>query len=575
MYFSNKCVFVFLFSRNQNWLHMATLIGAVVDFSRSMRRSINEKQNFEEKWARSVFSVVENLVKHDVSSSNHVFALGFGAMTEPESFDLLNTIKNTKPPSVSANKSHSEKLEEILDILENNGASDVRKWANISVLLAVISETDSALFLDWLSHDRNFRDIFISDCLPVQCRHFTHSIASYAKKVALSFASLVPHGQELAIENSVKDIVDKGKSILSQMSVKFVSINENAIVSVHQASNILHGNTGQNELSKQRVDELMKMVEPYIYGGSYLMKTLWAAKELFSLRRFKDYNKLLFILSDGKPIDGVSPPKAELSRLGVKTVCCYITYEDIHDPKRLYSSEDASWDRAAKFMFEMSSHITTQLMPRTIFRKRGWTIDIHNNETRLFVQVNHPDIIGDVCELATDVVCCQEALSDVLSSVSLDLYINQANQGFIPKEQHGGTCYANASAAVLHLSLLRIVGREGGYPDFFQLRREMISKYGEQGANTVKVLQEICPRYRLQCKEVDVVRALEAVAAKRPVLARFRLTDSEWDSFSEFYRSKPRDTLTRSELDIQQRRRSDRLSGHAVVLTSFSSRGLR
>ena len=554
---------------------MATLIGALVDVSGSMQQSIGGKQNHRGKWARSVFSVVDNLVKHDVSSSNHVFALGFGAENAPESFDILNTITKAKPPSVSANKSHRERLEAILDILEHNGAPRVRTWAKMSVLYSVVSTTDSELFLDWLSHDAGFRDKIVYECLPESCRKFTHGIGSYAREGTFWLASWVPQGQEWASEDSVRDVVNKGKRLLSKMPVEFVSIDQKAIMDVHRASDILHGCIGQSELSEERVDELMNLVEPHIYGGTPLMKTLRSATDLFAMRRFKDYNKLLFILSDGQPSDGNNPPVEELSRLGVKTVCCFITNDPIDAPKRLYSSECPAWDRAAKLMFQMSSYITTQLIPRTIFRKRGWTVDIDNNETRLFVQVNHPDIIEDVCELATDVVCCQEALSDVLSSVSLDLYINQANQGFVPKKQRGGTCYANASAAVLHLSMLRIVGREGGYPDFFQLRTEMVSKYGEHGANTVMVLQEICPRYRLQCKEVDIVGALQAVAAKRPVLARFRLTDSEWDSFSEFYRSKPRETLTRSELDIQQRRRSDGLSGHAVVLTSFSSRGLR
>lgn len=570
---------------------MATLIGALIDVSGSMKISIGENHNYRGSWARSVFCVIDNLIKHDVSSSNHVFALGFGANNTPHSFDILNTIQDlkSKPPSICANKSHSTRLEEILNILYRNGAPRIYTWAKMHVLESVISEDDSKLLLDWLSHDRSFRQKIVDECLPASCRkpptppppsltsllsRAVNTGLSYVQQSAFQASVLFPGAQEWASGDSIRSVVDKGKRLLPKIHVP-VSIGQRAIMDVHQASGILHGCIGQNELSKDRVDELMKLVEPYIYGGTPLMQTLQAATGLFAMPQFYDYNKLLFILSDGQPTDGINPPVEEFSRLGVKTVCCYITNNPIGNPKRLYSTGSVCWDRAANLMFNMSSHITTQMIPRTIFSKRGWTIDIDNNETRLFVQVNHPDIIKDVCELATDVVCCQEALSGVLSSVSLDLYINQANEDFQPEDQEGGTCYANASAAVLHLSMSRIIGREGGCPDFFQLRDEMIAKYGERGANTVKVIQEFCPRYRLQCKKVNVVEALRAITKNRPVLARFELTKNEWATFKRFYKGRRKETLMASDLDITRRLPWDRLFGHAVVLISFSSRGLR
>ena len=47
------------------------------------------------------------------------------------------------------------------------------------------------------------------------------------------------------------------------------------------------------------------------------------------------------------------------------------------------------------------------------------------------------------------------------------------------------------------------------------------------GANTSKVLQEICPRYRLHSQNVSIKEAMEAVLKKRPVVARFHLTNDE------------------------------------------------
>ncbi|KAL9986940.1 hypothetical protein ACROYT_G001158, partial [Oculina patagonica] len=225
-------------------------------------------------------------------------------------------------------------------------------------------------------------------------------------------------------------------------------------------------------------------------------------------------------------------------------------------------------------MFRMSSTITTQEIPRTMFVKRGWKIDIDNNETRLFFQVNNPEIIKDVCDMAKNGVLSQDALSDILSSVDLDIYINQASEGFGAKKQHGGTCYANASAAVLHLAMKRIIGRDGGYPDFFELREKLIAEYGEDGARTIKVLKEICPRYRLQCKKVDAVGAMKAVSAKRPVVVTFHLTGAQWDQFSKFYEENPKGILTRAYLDLKHHSAS-KPGGHAVVLTSYDAESLR
>ena len=178
--------------------------------------------------------------------------------------------------------------------------------------------------------------------------------------------------------------------------------------------------------------------------------------------------------------------------------------------------------------------------------------------------------------MAQDVVCCPDALSELLVSIDLDIYISQSTNRFEAKEQHGGTCYANASAAVLHLAMQRILGREGGYPDFDVLKDDMIEAYGIHGADTTKVLQKICPKYRLQSREVCIKGAKEAIVKKRPVVARFRLTDDEWKAFSNFYKNNPRGILTQNELDIRKRPTSPPppTSGHAVVLTSFNSKCL-
>ena len=562
---------------------MSTLIGILVDVSGSMRNSVGDEVDEEAgSWARSIFKVVDELIKRDVSSSNQTFALAFGSRFHPQDFDLLSTVKNAQKEQSSIEdlrKSRSKRsmINEALAILERNGAERIRTWAKMAVLLKVVDDSTAAAMLHFLQKSSDFTKKFVYNCLPEECREFkAGNMGHESLHWLVGWVPVVgDHLQSVGTEDSVREAIEKGKNLVikTMKATVMVGVSKDAIKSVHNASEILHASIGDGELTDERVDELLKAVEPYIYGRTPLMQTMCHSVDLFSCPEFKNHQKLLFILSDGLSTDGNDPPLKKLFDLGVKIVSCLITDQKLSDPRHLYSILDESWEEPAKFMFRMSSTITTQKIPRTLFVKRGWKIDIDNNETRLFFQVNHPDIIKDVCDMAKNGVLSQDALSDILSSVDLDIYVNQACEGFGAKEQDEDTCYANASAAVLHLAMKRIIGRDGGYPDFFELREGLIEKYGKDGASTIKVLEEICPTYRLQCEKVDAIGAMKAVSEKRPVVARFDLTGAQWDQFSQFFKEKPKGILTRSCLDSKHHSTSDP-GGHAVVLTSYDAESL-
>ena len=545
---------------------MSSLIGVLVDVSGSMRNSAGGELNAEQRsWARSIFKVVDEMIKHDVESSNQTFALALGCPFEPQVFDLLGTVRVAIEEArgikdLSSRKQLRELIDETLDILERNGAHSVRYLTE--VLLEVLDKATAAAILYYLQRrpNQDFTRRFVFECLPRQCRARKSGIGSFLTRIRAD------------IEGEVREAILKGKNLMK--AITMVAVSKAAIMSVQSASDILHTSIGEKEVDEKRVDELLEAVEPFIYGGTPLIQAMRHSVDLFSQSEFATHRKLLFILSDGQPADGRDPPVQQLSALGVTIVSCFITREGLSDPRHLYSLLDESWEAPAKFMFKMSSTITTQKIPRTLFLKKGWKIDIENNETRLFFHVNHPDVIKDVCDMAKNGVLSQDVLSDVLSSVDLDVYINQANDSFGAKTQRGGTCYANASAAVMHLAMKRIIGRYGGYPDFFELRANLIAKYGEDGASTKEVLEEICPKYRLQCQTVDAIGAMEAISEKRPVVVTFHLTGAQWDQFDQFYKENPRGILTRSYLDSKRYSESEP-GGHAVVLTSYDAESFR
>ena len=159
-------------------------------------------------------------------------------------------------------------------------------------------------------------------------------------------------------------------------------------------------------------------------------------------RTFSSHEKLLFVLSDGEPGDGDINDSAKkdeavsgLTEAAVTVVGCFVTESTTIEPKRLYSQERRDeWDLGAKFLFSLSTTLKSQLIPRTMFVKRGWSIEVTNNETRLFLQVNHPDHLREACEVARNVVCCQDASSDLFATIDLDVLINQGLDRYQAKD---------------------------------------------------------------------------------------------------------------------------------------------
>ena len=466
---------------------MAALTGILLDVSGSMRRNIGEGTDEEGgPWARSIFEVIGNFVKHDVPTDNHVFAIGSGANCGDEVFDIIGTLKNI------------EKQRERID------------------------------------------------------------------------------------QPKITEIIDQPVT-----HKETVGVTEGSIFKVQEASDVLHGCFGEKDLSKERSRELLKSVEPYIYGEKPLYQSIEKATELFQKKAsmFSSHKKLLFILSDGEPTDGQTTDHARIARMvsklttaGVTVVSCSITDCASINPRRLFSREDSAWDRGAKFLFSMSSKLPMKSLPRTIFVERDWTIDDTSNETHLFLRVNHPKQLQSACKLAQDVYFCKDTLSDVLASVELDIFqIKQDEETYKADVQQTGEAYrANACATVLYLSMKRILGRTGGHPCFQELRNKCMSRFSNS-ASPVQDLEVMCQDYRLRYREVDLKDALEAVSSSRPVVASCWLTEHERDSLRKFFGVDRNRTgiLTRKEIDLTARPPDSPTRGHSFVLTSFDSESLR
>lgn len=569
-----ECCYVFFFLLFLVPIAMDTLIGVLLDVSDSMQKNTEEGTEIEAvPWARSIFDVIDNFVKYDVSSKNHIFSVAVGARYGHGIFDVLKTIEELPNKSTAqimdGAPEYAVLVEEFYQLVEHKNAKSTRAWATIDVIMNAVPYEKAYNLLSKLKADEDFLEKFVDKCLPLACKNVLgdHFFGNIVNALQYRASSLASQTGIRATEREIEGIVNFAQSL-------FYLEDVGSVFSVRRASEILHGCIDVDNLNNERKQKLMETVNPFIYGSTPMYEALCKTADIF--KKYSSHKKLLFVLSDGEPTDTVLPSVLEtLKKSDITVVCCLIAQNSKVQPQMLYSVENSTWSPAAKFLFNLSSTISSQSLPRTVFIKKDWKIDISNNETKLFLQINHPDNILDACNLAKDVVCSQDSLSDLLAYVSLDTYINHSIQDFKARLQEGGTCYANASAAVLHLAMKRIRGRVGDYPEFEYLRDEIIKDYGKDGANTQAVLEKFTKKYRLHVERRCPQDAMEAVVCKRPVIATFRLTDPEWTQFENFFDDQREGILTCAEIDLSKRDRSLKTGGHAVVLTSFNSKCLR
>ena len=314
--------------------------------------------------------------------------------------------------------------------------------------------------------------------------------------------------------NIVKDKLSKE----IKFEIKFQKLKSHLAKDVSNLlDTILQGN---KEASSSRVNEFINSIKPYIYGGSPMVKALKEAKEIFD-NKTEINPKVLFILSDGCATDG-DPVFVlhELEKSNVIVVTGCFTSRPVSNAKCLFDKEDPSWDEGARILYRVSSTMANTRAPITHLVDYGWKLP-SSGECRLFVRANSLDVVEEFCKVAVSQLAHgTDALVHMLGRISLATYINQKNDTFKAQDQEDATCYAYAIAAVFHLAMHRIFGREGKIPDFIPIKDRIIQEYGKKGNTTETVIKNLCPEYRLRYRKVDEEGARQAINGRRPVVAR-------------------------------------------------------
>lgn len=388
-----------------------SLTGIILDVSHSMRRSIRTGTNEEHgPWAQIAFNVVDDFIELDHSPENRVFAIGVGAnctgnYSGKEIFDMIGTVEKViEAMEVPATENH---IDSILNILEKNGARNVRKWTrDVALIQGTVSDYAATIILENLESDERFCWVFVHELLPTAVRdtettdsHASPGVATGIRSAAFNrkdrvYSSLASRIKP-ATKEDIERIVERAKAYIISKGrwIRMKDVGPQSIFSVKDAARIIRGCIDDKKLTTERRRQLLENIEPFIYGLTPLYQTLEKALSLFE--RDTSGKKFLFVLSDGKPTDknkiDISEISCKLKEAKVKIVSCFITTSADIQPKRLYDEMQPHWEPGAQFLFSLSSKVPTQHLPRAILIKRGWTIDVEKNETKLFVQVNHPD----------------------------------------------------------------------------------------------------------------------------------------------------------------------------------------
>lgn len=336
---------------------------------------------------------------------------------------------------------------------------------------------------------------------------------------------------------------------------------------------------------KEEADRtLLDGLRPHIYGWTFMRAAL--DKSLGVFRSHPDAKqRALVLVSDGVSTDGDPLPLANILRQEKVIITSIFLTKNINIARRrlYYQPPRNAFNEGQLKLFSLASKVSALEHPIPVLASIGWEVP-SSGECVLYITVCSSDALEEFCSLLLSArFGSADALLDIIGKVDLDRYIHDEHVRTCndPSDQKkSSTCYAHATAAVLHMALLRIHAREGGYPKIEEIRSKILQHFPPKpdGESVLKVLENAMGWYRpLRFRLVNETKARQAVLRRRLVIATFWMAKSGWDTFSTHFG----DTATRDSILTRAHMASHRWSsdpdgsgGHAVVLSSCDPHSL-
>jgi hypothetical protein len=547
------------------------MIGILLDVSGSMKTaySLDRSTDASVERTHAILTSVMNIVRREVDHYNRresVFACAFGLSKYSDTCDLITLLEDFEDPS--------DQKKKLIHLASQHNAPHAEHWIENH-----LTETESRFLYNALCSDKK-QILKLIELLP---RSETTCAANLIGHVPLVGGAWRAGEDYLADRSEAYKFAQEliGRRMMQELRPRPVK------VVCHLMDKLLQSRKSSSDVH-DRIEELLKPIKPYIFGGTPMCRALNDAEKIFkqATETGTESQNVLFLLSDGHAADGDPHPiGTQLQGLNVKIATCFLTSDDIKNPKRLLYEAGPDWPDGdgRRVLFEMSSSMPNTHTPVSYLIDAGWELPL-SGESRLFIQANSLDVVDEFCKtVVAQMTRHCDAIIDLIGKVNLATYIGQANAAFRPYDQgNEGTCYAHAIAAVFHLAMNRIVGREGGIPQFEEIRDRLIKEYGKYGANTETVLSKVCPEYRLHFKKIDETGARKAINERRPVVCRFSWDHKQIEKFVAYYDTTPKGILLKSDVQLQEAGLTGflfnisrflpfigpRYGGHAVVLTT-------
>ena len=428
------------------------------------------------------------------------------------------------------------------------------------------------------------RDIYYS--LPGECKGWLADTGVRILGSTEKIKEKINKGTTEVINDIYQKCIDKYVSKIMREDKEQREYNKNKIKFMDGNDLIMLKNNLEDKIESpdNKQFNILDLFSKYIYGDTPLYTTLNLAFYNLRIQSDKNNNKYIFIFSDGEltdadsEIDYISKIREYSEGCNITIISIFLTTNNINE-ETLYDEIQSHFTHGSKDLFLMSSTLNYENPVIKFLIQKGWNVPI-SGECKLFVEVNNSQNLNKFIDLINEAIGelnirnnkenpkNPNSLINLLSSTFINDYINSEDiNKFKVNRQTLGTCYANAISASICISSARVWGRPK--LNFKVVLKKIIDKYGYDGANVQKVLDDVLNDYKLHYKYLgtDESEARKAVMKTRPCISVFYLSGKQWGNFSKFYRNNPTGILTKEILNENNYYPDEEPGGHAVVLT--------
>jgi hypothetical protein len=152
----------------------------------------------------------------------------------------------------------------------------------------------------------------------------------------------------------------------------------------------------------------LQVLEQVIFGLTPMAEVADRIRRRLDRSDSRDEQRTLLVISDGEPTDGDPRPAfAAIAASGVNIVSSFVTDDDIANPRLLVGTSESSWSTGARLMWDIASPLDESSAAAKYLLRQGWSIELG---ARMFVQVNHSDVLKEFVRVAAGYFSPQSSL---------------------------------------------------------------------------------------------------------------------------------------------------------------------